>query len=159
MKSLVCALIILFLAVTAAEAYTGRRAVLYARGQLMLAENLPHKKQDCSSAAWTMLNDCFPELAVTKWFHRTTAEAMGSWPWKPVNSLGDLMFGDLLFANSNDNNPKKWSPKENFKIRHVMIGWVRPQAAVHASSKKGFTEDKLAPYWEPRIVLIIRPPY
>jgi hypothetical protein len=149
---------LLFISITA-DAYTGRRAVLKARGELMLAENLPHKTQDCSLAAWRMLTDVFPELKITKWFHRTTAEAIGAWPWPALMSLDDAMFGDLLFANSNDDNPALRPPKEQFRIRHVMMHWDRPRRAVHAGKKRGFSETDLDPFWTPRINLAIRPPY
>jgi len=155
---ILAAALVLLMAISA-DAYTGRRAVLKARGDLMLAENLAHKQQDCSFAAWRMLKGLWPELRITKWFHRTNCEAMATWPWPPLLTLDDAQFGDLLFANSNDDNPAQRSPRDQFRIRHVMVGWDEPETAVHASSKKGFSKTKLRPYWRPRINLAIRPPY
>lgn len=142
----------------AAHAYTGRRAVLYTRGEAMLAENLPWIKQDCSSAMWRMIRDLWPELKLVKWFHRTTAAAMASWPWPPVMSLERTIFGDLLFANGKKDDPRKWSLAQQMHIGHVMMRWDRAWTAVHASSSKGFSETDIRPYWVPRINLAIRPP-
>jgi hypothetical protein len=125
----------------------------------MLAENLAWKKQDCSKAAWEMLKDLWPELRLAKWFHRTNCETMASWPWPPLMNLSEADFGDLLFANSNDDKPELRSDREKFLIKHVMVHWDEPGTAVHASSKQGFSKTRLKPYWEPRINLAIRPPY
>jgi len=148
-----------FLFLTSADAYTGRRAILKTSVEVMLAENLPHAKQDCTLAAWRLVCDLWPELRTQKWFHRTTAEAMAGWPWKALMRLEDGQFGDLYFANSNDDIAALKSPKEQFLIKHVLMGYDEPETAVHASSKKGFSKTKLRPFWWPRINLAIRPPY
>jgi hypothetical protein len=126
--------------------FTGRKAVLYTRGEAMLAENLPWKQQDCSSAAWRMMNDLWPELKLTRWFHRTTADAMAGWPWEPLMSLDEADFGDLLFVGKP-------------KISHLLIHWDRTETAVHAAKSRGFSKTKLRPYWLRRITVAIRPPY
>jgi hypothetical protein len=74
-------------------------------------------------------------------------------------NLSEADFGDLLFANSNDDKPELRSDREKFLIKHVMVHWDEPGTAVHASSKQGFSKTRLKPYWEPRINLAIRPPY
>jgi hypothetical protein len=172
-----------------ADAYTGRRAVLYTRGQVMLAENAPYVwgKADCSMQAWNLLKDLWPELTLTKWFHRTTAEAMAGWPWPPVLRLNAAMFGDLLFANSEEYAPpgkiplnpplekgeavsplskggsggilKQRTSRADFQINHVLVHWDEILTAVHAGKKRGFSKTNLKPYWEPRITVIVRPPY
>lgn len=127
----------------------------------MLAENAPYVwgKTDCSGQAWRMLEGLWPELTLTKWFRRTTAEAMAGWPWPAVMSIDDLMFGDLIFANSRDDDPRQRTPKDQFLIRHVMVSWDEYETAVHASKKRGFSKTDLRPFWVPRINLAVRPPY
>lgn len=157
----------------AAHAYTGRKAIVYTRGKVMLAENAPWVlgKTDCSERVWRMLQDLWPELKLTKWFHRDRAAVMAGWPWPALMSLDDAMFGDLLFANSEE-YPVSKSPsvplykggsnrpiRADFEINHVLLHWVRPETAVHASKKRGFSETNLRPYWRPRITVAIRPPY
>jgi len=166
---------------SSSHAYTGRRAVLYTNVQVMLAENPPYVwgKADCSMQMWKLLKDLWPELTLTKWFHRTTAEAMAGWPWPPLMRLDEAMFGDLLFANSEDypdagvgathasptGRARRASPlqmrpaKADFFINHVLMQYVQKGRAVHAGKTKGFSETNLRPYWQPRIVLAIRPPY
>ena len=131
-----------------AEAWTGRRAVLFAEAQVMLAENAPWvpRRSDCSAQMWRLLNKTFPELRIHKWFRRDTAHAMGQWPWEPVMRLEDLYFGDLLWSG--------WP-----RLKHVMMSWVEPRDIIHASKSRGFVKDALRPYWAPRITLIVRPPY
>jgi hypothetical protein len=129
-----------------ALAWTGRRAVLYARGEAMLAEQLPWKKQDCSAAAWRLMKDLWPELKLARWFKRSTADAMAGWPWAPVPTREQMLFGDLVFAG----HPK---------LNHVLVRWAQPDTAVHAAKSRGFVLTNLKPHWWPKIALIVRPPY
>jgi hypothetical protein len=127
----------------------------------MLIENAPYiwGKADCSAQMWKLLNDLWPELKLSKWFKRTTAEAMAGWPWPALLSLDDTDFGDLLFANSTEDDPANRAPREQFKIKHVMMTWDEPETAIHAGKKRGFSKTNLKPFWRPRINLAIRPPY
>jgi hypothetical protein len=126
--------------------WTGRRAILYARGEAMLAEQLPWKKQDCSAAAWRLMKDLWPELKLARWFKRSTADAMAGWPWTPVMDRGTMQFGDLVFAG----HPK---------LNHVLVRWTQPDTAVHAAKSRGFVLTNLRPHWWPKMGLIVRPPY
>jgi len=158
----------LCLLATSATAWTGRRAVLYAEAEVMLALNeayVPGKK-DCSSQMWRLMNRVFPELRAVKWFRRTTAEAMASWPWDALLTLNDLFFGDLLFANSEEYDRPDTEGRRrvrpigaDFKINHVLMSWTDPAEAIHAGKKRGFSRTNLRPYWQPKIVLAVRPPY
>ncbi len=152
-----------------ADAYTGRKAILYARAQVMLVENAPWVlgKTDCSERMWRLLEDLWPELKLVRWFRRTSATAMAEWPWAPLMRLADGTFGDLLFANSEE-YPKSTGmeagryrrpAKADFNINHVMMHWTNPGSAIHSGKTKGFSETKLRPDWLPRITLAIRPPY
>lgn len=147
MRYIAAALLCLVLT-TDAWCWASRRAVLEARANVMLAVNEPYKwsSADCSMQMWRLVSDVFPELKLTKWFHRTTADAMAGWPWAPVMRLSDVKFGDLLFAG----HPK---------IDHVMMTWKSPEAIIHASKSRGFVRDPLRPYWAPKVTLIVRPPY
>ncbi|MEW6351285.1 MAG: hypothetical protein AB1646_19700 [Thermodesulfobacteriota bacterium] len=131
-----------------ADAFGGRRAVLYAEATVMLAENAPwvSGRSDCSCQMWRLLSKVFPELRTQKWFRRTTAAVMADWPWEPLMSLDEVYFGDLLFTG----RPK---------LNHVMMTWTDPDQLIHASKRRGFTVDELHPYWAPRIEAAIRPPY
>ncbi len=88
-----------------------------------------------------------------------TADAMAAWPWEVVLRLKDLTFGDLTFANGDEDDPKDRTPAEEFHISHVMMSWTRPDRLIHASKRRGFSETSIDPYWRPRINLAIRPPY
>ncbi len=61
---------------------------------------------DCSKQLWRLLSKVFPELRTLKWFKRTRADAMAAWPWEVVLRLKDLTFGDLTFANGDEDDPK-----------------------------------------------------
>lgn len=172
---------------TVADAWTGRRAVLLAEAEVMLARNDPWIKVDCSLAMWKLIKGLWPELRLTKWFKRTTADAMAGWPWPPVMSLDNAFFGDLLFANSEE-YPKAPEmdgrgaaccahhlragqalplqgcrnirpARADFFINHVLMQWIYEGSAIHSGKKRGCSETRLWPYWQPRLVLIIRPPY
>lgn len=148
MKAATIILALFFLATASAEAWTGRRAVLYAEAQVMLARNEPYRwgSADCSMQLWRLLNKVFPELRVNRWFRRTTADVMASWPWEAVMRLEDLIFGDIIF-------------KGHPRLDHVMMVWDPADRIIHASRKRGFAEDTLWPYWGPQVSLIVRPPY
>ena len=158
---------LLLSAVSSVNAWTGRRAVLYAEAQVMLALNEPwvRGKTDCSGQMQRLLDRTFPELRATcKWFRRTTVEIMATWPWDVVMRLQDLHFGDLLFANSEKyaapGEPgRRRSTKADFKTNHELMQWTCRETAIHAGKSKGFSETNLKPYWWPRITLAIRPPY
>ncbi len=143
-----CAIVLCLVWCAASAGWTGRRAVLYAEATVMLQENAPwvRGKTDCSGQMFRLLNKVFPELRTQKWFKRTTADAMGYWPWEPLMSLIDVFFGDLLFTG----RPNR---------RHIMMTWTDADLLIHASKKFGFTMDWLRPYWAPKIELVVRPPY
>ncbi len=158
---LITAILLVLLLATLAHGYTGRRAVLYTEVLVKLEINEPYKRgsADCSKQMWDLLSKVFPELRTMKWFRRTTADAMAAWPWESLLSLKNLTFGDLLFGNGDEDDPQERSPEEEFRISHVMMSWTRPDRAVHAGKRRGFSETSLDPYWRPRINLAIRPPY
>jgi hypothetical protein len=137
---------LILLAWLPAEAWSGRRAVLQTRIDVMLAKNLPHKQQDCTRAMWRLLCELFPELRVQKWFRRTTAEVMAGWPWQALMRLDDHRFGDLLFTG----RPK---------IGHVLMAYSESGTAVHAAKSRGFSKTSLKPHWWPKIEVAVRPPY
>lgn len=146
--SIISAAIATVLIASAAEAYTGRRQVLYTEACVMLAVNEPYRwgSTDCSGMVWRLLKKTFPELGVQKWFRRTTAEVMAGWPWQPVMSRSRAIFGDLLFCGSP-------------RIEHVMMAWAQaPNDAIHAARTKGFSRTMIDPYWTNRISVIVRPP-
>jgi len=152
--TIVAALMLLMTAVTA-EAWQGRRAVLYSEAQVMLQLNEPYRwgTTDCSGQMWRLMKKVFPELGMTKWFRRTTADAMAGWPWQPVMSREKMYFGDLCFSG----HPR---------IDHVLMAWVHcsgkqidDPTAIHAAKSRGFSETDLKPYWWPKIEVIVRPPY
>lgn len=125
-----------------------RRSVLHKLVVIKLAKHEPYVwgSADCSMAMWQLLNQVFPEYKSLRWFRRTTAETMAGWPWNPVLSLDDVLFGDLLFCGEP-------------KIDHVMMMWDKTNSAVHAGKTKGFSETAIHPYWTPKITVIVRPPY
>jgi cell wall-associated NlpC family hydrolase len=139
-----------------AEAFSwaGRKAVLFELGEAKLAKNEPYVwgKSDCSSSAWDLMRGVFPEFKAYKWFRRTTAEAMATWPWDAVMSHNDLSFGDLLFTQDLTKST------QNHRIHHVMIHW-EGDSFVHASVSKGFTRSFWTPWWRTKLELGVRPPY
>jgi hypothetical protein len=148
-KTILATLILVILMASAADAYTGRRQVLYTEASVMLAVNEPYRwgSTDCSGMMWRLLRKTFPELGIQRWFKRTTAEVMAGWPWKPVMKRSHSVFGDLLFCGSP-------------RIDHVMMSWTKaPQDAIHAARSKGFSRTLIDPYWTNKISVIVRPPF
>ena len=148
-RSIIAAVIATVSMASIADAYTGRRAVLYTEACVMLKVNEPYRwgSTDCSGMMWRLLKKIFPELGIQKWFKRTTAEVMAGWPWGPVMARRHAAFGDLLFCGSP-------------RIDHVMMAWTKaPDDAIHAAKSKGFSRTWVDPYWTNKISVIVRPPY
>lgn len=147
--AIIAAVATVYLAASFADAYTGRRQVLYTEACVMLTVNEPYRwgSTDCSGMMWRLLKKSFPELGVQKWFKRTTAEVMAGWPWQPVMARSHSVFGDLIFCGSP-------------RIDHVMMSWTQaPSDAIHAAKTRGFSRTLIDPYWTNKISVIVRPPF
>lgn len=153
------AIILLALALVAATApghAFDRREVLRLHIDVKLAKNPPWilGKSDCSTTTWDLVSEILVELRASKWFRKAPAAAQALWPFPKVETRPEIRFGDLLFYVKRPGRPGP--------ISHEAIADdpVNGEVVInHASSSRGYIRQPEGPYWRPKLVLAIRPPY